>query len=219
MRSFDFTAACPDLYYFTGVYRYYRDAYPRAYPVYKPLVMLFPAGDMQTGLRELNTAAVNSIVLTAESMLLLSNIYVNFENRYDPGMIYSRHLIDHYPENPKFLAIYVRNLLLLKSYDEADKLLESVSEDSANRYILAQMSIFKGILREKKYLDNRTARQCYEEGLQYIAPFGDYGNEYAAYSYFGLSRISEANGEKKEAEMYRKEALRLAAFKKIDFND
>ena len=36
-RSFDFTSVCTDLYYFTGVYNYYRDAYPKAYPVYKPL--------------------------------------------------------------------------------------------------------------------------------------------------------------------------------------
>jgi hypothetical protein len=219
MHSFNFTSECPDLYYFTGVYNYYRDAYPRAYPVYKPLVMLFPAGDLQTGLRELNMAAVNSVVLRAESLLLLSKIYVDFENNFSPGIIYSGQLIQHYPDNPNFQAIYLRNLLLLKNYDEADTLVESIAKESANKYLQAQLSFFKGILREKKYLDNISARQYYKKGLLDISSFGDYGDEYAAYCYFGLSRISWANGEKNESEMYRREALRLAAFKNIDFDD
>jgi hypothetical protein len=219
MRSFNFTTSCPDFYYFTGVYRYYRDAYPKAYPVYKPLVMLFPAGDIQTGLLELNTAAVKAVVLRAESLSLLNKIYVNFENSYSQGIIYSRYLNQLYPDNPNFLAAYLRNLLLLKSYDEAGKQIASMPEEPANRFLKAQLSIFKGILREKKYLDNKTAKEYYKKGLTDLSPFGEYGNEFAAYGYFGLSRISEANGEKHEAEMYRKEALRLAAFKKIDFDE
>ena len=46
--SFDFSSICTDLYYFTGAYNYYREAYPKTYPVYKPLALLFPVGDMET---------------------------------------------------------------------------------------------------------------------------------------------------------------------------
>lgn len=219
MRSFNFTSAFADFYYFTGVYNYYRDAYPRAYPVYKPIVMLFPSGDMQTGLRQLNLAGVNSVVLRAESLVLLSNIYVTFENNFSDGIVYSRILLEHYPDNPNFLAIYLRNLLLLKSYDEADQLVESAYAESENKYFRAQRSIFRGILAEKKHHDNKSASELYKKGLLNLSSFGDYGNEYAAYCYFGLSRISETDGKKNEAEIYRKEALRLAVFKKINFDN
>ena len=132
---------------------------------------------------------------------------------------YSRSLHEQYPENLRFLAVYLKNMLLLKRYDEAEKLIDSIGTGSANKYFQAQISIFKGILTEKKYLDNKAAQQYYNKGIREISLFGNYGNEYAAYGYFGLSRISEADGEKHTGQMYRKEALRLADFKKIDFDD
>lgn len=42
MRSFDFVSVFADFYYVTGIYNYYREAYPRLKPIYKPLASLFP---------------------------------------------------------------------------------------------------------------------------------------------------------------------------------
>jgi hypothetical protein len=217
-RSFDFTSVCTDLYYFTGVYNYYIEAYPRAYPVYKPLTLMFPAGDMKEGLNQLNTAASGSVVLRAESAFILTYIYENFENDFFQAHIYSRALHEHYPENLRFLASYIKNLLLLKRYDEADKIINSPATKKTNLYFQAQLLIFKGILEEKKHLDNKAAEQYYNQGIRQLSPFGEYGSEYAAYGYFGLSRISAAKGEKNASQLYRKEALRLVDFKKINFD-
>jgi hypothetical protein len=217
-RSFDFTSQSTDLLYFTGMYNYYRDAYPKAFPVYKPLAMLFPSGDMKKGIEELNTAAENSVVLGAESTYLLSYIYVNFENDFLLAYKYSSSLHEKYPENVHFFTFFLRNLLLLKRYDEADKLIGSMPAEPENRYFKAQLYIFKGIIMEKKYLNNKAAQECYHKGISEISLFGDYGNEYAAYGYFGLSRISEADGKKHESQMYRKEALKLSDFRKINFD-
>jgi hypothetical protein len=52
---------------YQNLYDYYREAYPRIYPVYKSLALLFPRGDMEKGLKELNTSASGSVVLKAES--------------------------------------------------------------------------------------------------------------------------------------------------------
>lgn len=218
MRSFDFTSACTDLFYFTGVYNYYRDAYPKVFPVYKPLVMIFPRGNMETGIYQLNLSAASSVVLRAESTFLLTYIYINFENNFQGALKYSGSLRELYPDNLQFQTDYLKNLLLLTRYDEADKLIESLHVKTDNKFFQAQLSILKGILQEKKYLDKAGARQYYNEGISGLSLFGDYGNEYTAYGYFGLSRISEANGEKQAGKMYRKEALRVAAFKKIDFD-
>jgi hypothetical protein len=217
-RSFDFTSDCTDLYYFTGVYNYYIEAYPRAYPVYKTLTFMFPSGNMKEGLSQLNTAATKSVVLRAESAFILTYIYENFENNYFQAHTYSEALYKLYPENLRFLASYIKNLLLLKRYDEADEIIESDATKKTNAYFKAQLLIFKGILSEKKYLDNKAAEQYYNQGIREISPFGDYGSEYAAYGYFGLSRISDAKGEKNASQLYRKEALRLADFKKINFD-
>lgn len=217
-RSFDLSSACIDLHYFTGVYNYYREAYPRVYPVYKPLALLFPPGDVETGLEELQTTAISSVVLRAESYFLLTWIYLNYEEKYHEALFYCKTLHEQYPENVQYLAIYIKNLLLMKQYDEAEKLISDSPEEAENNYYQAQLIIFKGILQEKKYRDNIAAQNYYNKGISDIAYFGDYGNEYAAYAYYGLSRISEANGDKQTGKIYRKAAMKLADFKKVNFD-
>jgi hypothetical protein len=217
-RAFEFTSVCSDLYYFTGIYKYYREAYPRIYPVYKSLAFLFPHGDMVTGLKEMQTAAVSSVVLGAESSYLLSWVYLGLENDLAESLYYCRSLHEKYPDNGLYLDIYLRNLLLMKKYDDAEKLISSLSEDEGNKFFHGQLLILKGILQEKRYRNNKQAQEFYNEGLSELSLFGDYGNEYSSYAYFGLSRVGNDNGEKHTRKIYRKEAMKLADFKRINFD-
>ena len=106
----------------------------------------------------------------------------------------------------------------MKQYDEAEKLMLTPPGEGGNKFYQAQLLIFKGILQEKKYHDNKLAQQFYDKGIRDISYFGAYGNEFAAYAYFGLSRISLANGEKQTSKIYRRMALKLADFKKNNFD-
>jgi hypothetical protein len=217
-RSFEYNSVCADLYYFTGVYNYYREAYPKIHPVYRSLASLFPQGDMIRGLNELKTCANSSYVLRAESSFMLSWIYLNYENNYHEALNYSRNLHEEYPENLQYLSLYLKDLLLIKQYDEAEKLISSSVTEAGNEFFQAQLNVLKGIVQEKKYHDNDLAGQFYYKGIQDLSFFGACGDEYSAYAYFGLSRISESKGEKKTSRIYRKEAISLADFKKIDFD-
>ena len=217
-HAFDFTNACTDLQYYTGVYNYYREAYPNANPGYKPLVFLLPSGNMKTGLKELNNAAINGVVLRAESYYLLAGIYINFENKYQQAVCYSKILCKLYPDNVVYLALYIKNLLLLKQYDEAEKLIITSQKETENKYFQAQLIIFQGLLKEKKYHDNNLAEQYYHSGINKLSLFGTYGNECLAYGYFGLSRISEIKKEKNSGKMFREKAMKLAIFKNINFD-
>jgi hypothetical protein len=161
---------------------------------------------------------MNSTVLSAESFSMLTYIYLGFENKYQESLFYSRALWEKYPENLLYLTTYVRDLLLLKRYNEAENLIIASHEERWNKFFQAQFIILKGIIQEKKYLDNKLAQQYYSKGISEISIFGDYGNEYAAYAYFGLSRISEKSGEKHTHKIYRREATKLAEFKKVDFD-
>ena len=217
-RAFEFTSSSSDLFYFTGVYNYYREAYPKIYPVYKSLAFLFPHGSMETGLKQLQSASINSVVLKAESFYLLIWIYMGFENNLPESLMYCRTLYEKYPDNTLYLETYIRNLLLMKKYDEAEKLISSASGKAMNRYFEAQLIILKGILQEKKYHNTKLAGEYYNKGINDISLYGRYQNEYAAYAYFGLSRITEVSDEKQTHKIYRKEALKLAEFKKINFD-
>lgn len=218
-QSFKYTSNYNDFYFFTGLYNYYREAYPEAYPIYKAFAFLFPKGDKAEGIRQMQIAGERSLFLRAESYSFLSWICTNFERDFERANEYSKILYDLYPGNDEYLSEYIRNLLLIKSYAEAEKLISLQSKRTNNPYFNARLEIFNGILQEKKYNDINQARQLYEQGLSDIAPYKEYGNEYAAYAYFGLGRISGLNGDRKGRKMYHKKATELAVFKNVDFNN
>jgi hypothetical protein len=218
-ESFDFTSSYDDFYFFTGLYNYYREAYPDKHPVYKVLAVLFPKGNIEKGLKELRMAADNSIMLKAEAAFFLSHIFINFENNYIRGEPHSRFLYGTYPGNEQYFAIYMKNLLLLKKFDEAENLIRSKNGSIRNPFVKAELTIFRGIIREKKYGDLQEARRLYNRGIADITPYINYGDEIAAYAYFGLSRIADAGDDRQEKKLYRKRALDLTDYKAVSFDE
>jgi hypothetical protein len=216
-KSFDYITIYSDFYLFTGLYNYYREVYPKVHPIYKPLVVLFRKGNREAGLEDLQKSAMNSIFLKAESASDLAYIYLTYENDYQQALYYGRRLHELYPANPEFLTEYIKNLLLVGDYNEAERIVMSTGPNDNNGYYQAQILIFKGIIHEKFYLNNQLAKQYYKKGILEIEKFGAYGNEFAAYAYFGLSRIAAAEGDKENRKTYRKQATKLADSKKIEF--
>ena len=217
-KSFDFAKSSPDFCFFTGLYNYYREVYPKIHPFYKPLAMLLTKGDRIKGLEQLQTASQNSILLKAEAYSDLAYIWISYENNYVEALYFNRYLHDLYPNNPEYFAEYIKNLLLLRQYDEAEKQISKSEEQVNNTYYNAQVFIFKGLIQEKKYHNNTLAEEYYNTGIRDINAFGEFGNEFAAYAYFGLSRISSLNGNKEKSKFYRKFANKLAVSKKINFD-
>jgi hypothetical protein len=218
-KSFEYTSECSDFYFFTGLYNYYREAYPDAHPIYKALAFLFPKGDREKGLLEIKNASDFSLVLKAESSSFLSDIYINFENNYKMGYIISMQLHERYPHNVQYTAVYIKDLLLLKKYDEAEQLINTIGNSTGYGYFDSQLKIFKGIILEKKYHDFKQARQYYNKGAEEISLFDDYGNEFAAYAYFGLSRVTDDQKDTQLKKSYRKKALELASYKLVNFDE
>ncbi|HJX72415.1 MAG TPA: hypothetical protein VJ346_10695 [Bacteroidales bacterium] len=219
MRSFEFTGAYYDFYFFTGLYNYYREAYPEAHPVYRPVVIFFPHGDKKLGLQQLRLASDSSLFLKAESNAFLAGIYQSFELNPPEACIYSKKLADSYHNNAEFRADYIRDLLISKNYTRAEKLLEDMPNPSYSNYLQAQIDILKAIIFEKKYKNDTKAEKLYWSGIKKAEVYKDFGHEYSAYAYFGLSRISERANELKLMKKYRKTGLDMASYKHVNFDD
>jgi hypothetical protein len=217
-KAFGFTRSYADFFFFTGLYNYYREAYPQAHPFYKPFALLFPSGDKIKGISELRTASEKSVVLKAEAHTFLSIIYINYENDYQKGLSSVKSLTELYPGNVAYAAEYIRNLLLTGKYDEAEKLITIYRRKASNACFQAQLSVFDGILFEKKYHDILKAEECYRLGIRNLAPYSGIGIDYIAFAYFGLSRISELKGNLTDKNIYRKKAMELGHFKKVIFD-
>jgi hypothetical protein len=218
-RAFSFRGAYPDYYYFTGLYNYYREAYPEAHPIYKSFVFIFPRGDKASGLKDLKAASENSIFLKAESLSFLSYIYLNFEKDENAAAFYTKKLHDRYPANRQFLLNYIKSLLLEKKYDEAETNIKTGYSGNINMYFRAGLEILEGILNEKKYRNADLAEKLYMKGLNDMKPYSDYGNDFEAYAYFGLSRISAARGDVRQQKNYRDMANGLTDYRDVNFDN
>ncbi len=215
-RSFKFTGSFPDFYFFSGLYNYYREAYPDAHPAYKPLFAVFPRGNRVKGMNELRTAFKESIFLKAEASTFLSSNYKYFENDFGNASYFSRTIFNEYPLNTVYRINCIEDQLLTGKYDEAEKLINSGK--SNNRYYQAQLTILRGILNEKKYHDMSKAEQEYLAGIESISEYSSYGEQYAAYAWFGLSRIRGFKNDRHNQRAYRRKALDLTSFGKVNFD-
>ncbi len=218
MKSFEFTKTYKDFYFITGLYNYYREAYASAHPIYKPVLVFFPHGNKKLGLQQLKIAADSSIFLAAESMTFLAGIYQDFERDPVKAYIYSKKLKDTFPKNHEFRILYIRDLLVVKKFGEAESLLNSLPYESLNRYYQAQIDIFKGVIREQRYKDPKQAEQLYWSGIYKAETYGPMGAEFTAYGYFGLSRINNAAGNNKNAKQYHKKARELSTYDHVNFD-
>jgi hypothetical protein len=218
MKSFDFTKTYKDFYFITGLYNYYREAYANAHPIYKPVLVFFPHGNKKLGLAQLKIAADSSIFLAAESMTFLAGIYQDFEKDPVKAILYSKKLKETFPKNHEYKLHYIRDLLVIKKFGEAESLLNGMPYETLNRYYQSQIDVYKGVIQEQRYKNPATAEQLYWSGINKAETFGPLGAEYASYGYFGLSRINTASGNSKSAKQYHKKAKELSSYDHVNFD-
>jgi hypothetical protein len=215
----NFTDKYMDFRFFTGLFNYYREAYPQAHPIYKTVAFLLPGGDMIKGLNELKDAGKGSLFMKAESYSFLSWIYTNYENDPDLASYYSKVLYELYPGNINYLAVYLKSLLISGDYNEAESRINDSTSQSDSPFFEAKIEIFQGIIQERKYKNLAKAEIHYLRGIDLLSPFRSYSNECTAYGCFGLARIYAEQGKRSEAKYYRRRGLDLAISEKTDLNN
>ncbi len=147
------------------MYNYYREAYAIAHPIYKPVLVFFPHGNKKLGLAQLKISADSSIFLAAESMTFLAGIYQDFEKDPAKAIMYSKKLKETFPRNHEYKIQYIRDLLVIKKFGEAESLLNGMPYESLNRFYQSQIDIFKGVIQEQKYKNPKSAEQLYWSGI------------------------------------------------------
>jgi tetratricopeptide (TPR) repeat protein len=202
-----------EFYFTTGIYNYYIEAYPEAYPVYKPLAALFPRGSKELGLRMLEKVSRESLFLRNEALVFLNHLYLSYENDPARALIYLETLINRYPDNNFFLIRYIKTLIAGGRYEDSmeyiDLLVERGESDD-----FAHMAgwIYQGIIDEKVHGKKDEARIKYLQGIKFGRKFGEWVNNYMAIGYAGLSRIYAMEGNRKKSREYLKLARSTAKY-------
>ncbi|WP_304130436.1 lipopolysaccharide assembly protein LapB [Ignavibacterium album] len=95
-----------------GIYNYYAAVIPEEYPLIKPLMIFFPSGNKEEGLRQLRNTAFNGKYAKYEARYFLMTIYYRYESNPWQAEEFAKMLVDDFPDNPTFQRwlgrIYVR---------------------------------------------------------------------------------------------------------------
>jgi hypothetical protein len=203
-----------EYYFTTGLYNYYREAYPDAHPIYKPVTSFLQHGNKNLGINQLQYAADSCAFLRNEALIFLKIIYLNYENNPEKALIYSRRLFDKYPGNLTFLAGYAETLMMNKQYEKARApIFLLLSRGSKNVAIVMKALILKGIYEEKVKKDLGIAEKNYIAGMKAAETLGPSVDAYRAYACLGLSRVYKLNGNSDKSADFRKKGENFAHYK------
>jgi hypothetical protein len=204
MKGFDMMNQFNEFYFTTGLYNYYREAYPEAHPVYKAATMFLKSGDEARGLKQLEYAADHCVFLKVEANLYLSYIYLNYENNPAMAAERMRRLHKRYPDNTYFLCRYGETLLINKQFDKAKLLLSEITKAGRkDDYVKMKGLILSGFFNEKTRRNFFIARHNYLAGLKLSKDFGEIAENFQAIAYWGLYRIYKQQNQEAKASHYK----------------
>lgn len=85
-----------------GIYDYYAAAVPEEYPYVKPVMIFFPDGDKQRGIRHLERTVKSGRFIQTEAAYFLLQIFYLFEDDYSKSVYYANWLRERHPDNSFF---------------------------------------------------------------------------------------------------------------------
>ena len=205
----------PELLFGDGLYNYYAEWIGENYPILKPLLLFFPNGNKELGIKQLKTVANNAFYTRTEAQYFLMRILT--EEQSDPREAFriSEYLHQTFPDNPYFHRYYARQLYSRGRHREAEE--ESLAiikriddqmigyEATSGRYA----AFFLGeIYNMRGQFDQ--AKQFYQRAVDFAQQIDATESGYYHYSLLHLGEIAEKQGDTSQARDYYKRVKKEA---------
>jgi tetratricopeptide (TPR) repeat protein len=203
-----------------GIYNYLAAVIPERYPIVKPLMIFFPSGNKELGLKQLKDAARTGKYSNHEARYILITFFYYFENDNQSAEIYAKQLFASFPDNPVFERWRGRIAVRKNELTLADSVFKDVLNKAAKNYDGYNTSMVR---REAnyyvgKYLKNQGKfddalpffRKSIEDSKK-IDEERESGFQINATLYTGT--IMETKGIYREAKKYYEAVLDMREFK------
>lgn len=207
-QAMELTDRSPEFYFLSGLYNYFREKYPERHPIYKPFVWVFKAGDIDTGLMQLDRAVQKSSIVKIEAALYLAYIWLRYENNPLEAKGYLSDLNNQYPKNNYFIAKLMECLILLKQYEEALPLIRQL-QATDNAYYNMCGAIYMGHYMFNKKKNKEEGKVYFQNGIMIGNDFPNRGGYYRSVAFLGLGQIAILNKQYDLAEEYFEKVLTL----------
>lgn len=216
-RAYALDSTNVDVQFGFGIYNYYADVIPEKYPFLKPIMLLFPDGDKEKGLKQLKNAAENGKYTKIESKYFLMTLYYKFEDDNKTALKYAEDLIKQFPYNPSFHRYYAR---LLRRVSQVTK--------AAEEFGVIYQRCADGVRgyndktrREASYYiaDKYWQKAEFDKAIKYFKECSDLSysfdqedDGFNVVSLLQLGKIYDVLGEREKAKQYYEEVLDLGEY-------
>jgi tetratricopeptide (TPR) repeat protein len=118
-----------------GIYNYYASTIPEKYPIVKPVMVFFPAGDKQKGIEQLTKASEKAKFASLEAKYFLLQLGYNYEHLYDKAYELSTSLLKQFPNNVVFHRYVGRSSFVLSKFGESMVVFSDIIERCDKNYL------------------------------------------------------------------------------------
>ncbi|SFN83941.1 hypothetical protein SAMN04488519_102210 [Algoriphagus ornithinivorans] len=205
----------PELLLGDALFNYFSVWIPENYPLLKPILALFPKGNKQLGLKQLEQVAENAFYTRIEAMYFLFRLYASEEKKPYEALRISEYLNEKFPNNPYFHRSYARHLYTVgrwtESLRESEEILRRIDakqtgyESNSGRYAAFYIA---------QYYDrigNRLeAKKYYLKTLSYGEESESQESGYYLHSLVELGKIALVEKNKALAKEYFKKVKKYA---------
>ena len=194
----------PEFMFGEALYNYYAVWIGQNYRLLRPVLLFFPDGDKQLGLKQLKQVADNGFYTGLEAKFFLMKILANEENNQMEAYPISRFLATKYPDNAYFQRFYARLTFVIGNLSETERISLQIL-DKLNRKMPGYESIsgryaayFLGyIYQNRKNLPK--AKSYYQQAITFAEQTDEAKSGYAVHSYLNLARISHEENNIQQA--------------------
>ncbi|WP_255518094.1 lipopolysaccharide assembly protein LapB [Fulvivirga sp. M361] len=205
----------PELLFGDALYNYFSVWVPENYPLLKPILLFFPKGDKDLGIKQLKEVSFNAFYTRTEAMVFLMRILNSYENDRPRALQMCEYLNKTFPDNPYFHRYYARLLYSSGRFSQAKPVAENILaridsgqlgyEGTSGRYA----AFFLGqIYQTRKKTDE--AEYYYKRAVTFSEGIGATNTGYYHFSLLELAKISANRRDKKAARAYYKKVKKYA---------
>lgn len=197
----------PELLLGDALFNYFSVWIPEEYPLMRPVMALFPKGNKELGLRQLETVASTAFYTRVEAQYFLFRLYASLENKPYEALRISEYLHGKFPNNPYFHRSYARHLYSVgrwtESLKQSQEILERIDakqvgyESNSGRYaafFIAEYNFRIG--------NSGEAKKYYLKTVAYGEESESQESGYYLHSLIQLGKIETAAKNKAQARKY-----------------
>ncbi len=214
----------PELLFGDGLYDYFADWIPDNYPLLKPVLWLFPKGNKQRGMEELEKVANNAFYTRTEARYFLLQIY-GYENQYGKSYEMAKYMWQTFPQNPYFERYYLRSAFVRGFTNEAEaranSILEKIEKGQMGYESVSgrNAAYVLGYYAQNYKKDTQKAKEYYQKTIDFSTQAKAFTSGYYLSSLMALGRFSETDKDYETATNYYKTVTDKAERKSSQFKE